>query len=60
MEDSSEHGPLLLVGCALCDRLHEPLSALNSNSICAGCAEGLVAPAFSDLDQQLTPDGELR
>jgi hypothetical protein len=58
MDDSPDHGPLLLVGCALCDRLHEPRSALDSNSICAGCAAGLAGPAFSSLDRRSTPDGE--
>jgi hypothetical protein len=60
MEDVSAQEPILLVGCALCDRLHEPLCALDCNSICAGCAERLARPAFEILGPHLLPDGELR
>ena len=60
MEDPSAQEPLLLVGCALCDRLHEPLCALDSNSICAGCAQELARPAFSRLAPHIAPDSELR
>ena len=59
MEDVSAQEPILLVGCVLCDRLHEPLCALDCNSICAGCAEELARPALPRLTPYFLPDGEL-
>jgi hypothetical protein len=49
---------VLLVSCALCERLHEPLSDLDSNPICPRCAEKLAEARLAGLDHHPTPDGD--